>query len=64
MGQSTKRASGPPTGVIAEIRKRLSEREVQGMQALFALRVGAQRMDNALNEWLVDTAGSFARFQF
>ena len=33
------------------------------MQALFALRAGAQQMDNALNEWLVDTAGSFARFQ-
>jgi DNA-binding MarR family transcriptional regulator len=62
-GQSAKRASGPPTGVIGEIRKRLSEREAQGMQALFALRAGAQQMDNALNEWLVDTAGSFARFQ-
>jgi DNA-binding MarR family transcriptional regulator len=62
-GQSAKRASGPPNGVIGEIRKRLSEREAQGMQALFALRAGAQQMDNALNEWLVDTAGSFARFQ-
>jgi MarR family transcriptional repressor of emrRAB len=46
-----------------ELRKRLSEREVQGMQALFALRAAAQHMDNALNEWLADTAGSFARFQ-
>jgi len=62
-GQSAQRASGPPPGVIEEIRKRLSEREVQGMQALFALRAGAQRMDNALNAWLADTAGSFARFQ-
>jgi DNA-binding MarR family transcriptional regulator len=62
-GQSAKRTSGPPPEVIEEIRKRLSEREVQGMQALFALRAGAQQMDNALNEWLADTAGSFARFR-
>jgi DNA-binding MarR family transcriptional regulator len=62
-GQSAKRGSGPPPGVMEEIRKRLSEREVQGMQALFALRAGAQQMDNALNEWLAETAGSFARFQ-
>ncbi len=54
---------GPPSGVMEELRKRLTEREVQGMQALFALRAGAQQMDNALSEWLADTAGSFARFQ-
>lgn len=58
-----KRAVGPPSRIMEEIRKRLSEREVQGMQALFALRSGAQQMDNALNDWLADTAGSFARFQ-
>jgi len=63
MDQSAKRASGPPPVVMQEIRKRLSERELQGMEALFALRSGAQQMDNALNEWLADTAGSFARFQ-
>ena len=62
-GQSPRRASGPPPGIIEEIRKRLSEREAQGMQALFALRAAGQQMDNALNEWLTDTAGSFARFQ-
>ena len=61
--QPVKRAPGPPPGVLEEIRKRLSEREVQGMQALFALRAGAQQVDNALNEWLADTAGSFARLQ-
>ncbi len=33
------------------------------MQALFALRAGAQQIDNALNDWLADTVGSFARFQ-
>ena len=43
------------------MRKRLSEREMQGMLALIALRAAAQQMDNALNEWLADTAGSFAR---
>jgi DNA-binding MarR family transcriptional regulator len=62
-GQSARRGSGPPPGVIEEIRKRVSAREAQGMQALFALRAGAQQMDNALNEWLAGTAGSFARFQ-
>ena len=62
-GPSAKRAPGPPPGLIEEIRKRLSEREVHGMQALFALRASAQQMDNALNEWLAGTAGSFARFQ-
>jgi len=61
--QPARRAPGPPPEVLEEIRKRLSEREVQGMQALFALRAGAQQVDNALNEWLADTAGSFARFQ-
>ncbi len=63
MDRSAKGASGPPPGIMEEIRKRLSEREVHGMQALFALRGCAQQMDNALNEWLADTAGSFARFQ-
>ena len=63
MHRSGKHGSGPPPGVMEEIRKRLSEREVRGMQALFALRACAQQMDNALNEWLADTAGSFARFQ-
>jgi DNA-binding MarR family transcriptional regulator len=61
--QSAKHGSGPPPGVMDEIRKRFSEREVLGMQALFALRAGAQQIDNALNDWLADTVGSFARFQ-
>jgi DNA-binding MarR family transcriptional regulator len=63
MSRPASRAPGPPPGIMEEIRKRLTEREVQGMQTLFALRAGAQQMDNALNEWLADTAGSFARFQ-
>jgi DNA-binding MarR family transcriptional regulator len=61
--QRAKRGVGPPPRVMEEIRKRLSEQEAQGLQAVFALRAGAQQVDNALNEWLADTAGSFARFQ-
>ena len=60
---SAKSASGPPSGIMDEIRKRLSDQEAHGMQALFALRACAQQIDNALNEWLTDTVGSFARFQ-
>lgn len=61
--QSAKRGSGPPRAVMAEIRKHLSPREVQGMEALFILRSTAQRADNALTEWMADTVGSVARYQ-
>lgn len=62
-GQSPKLRAGPPPAVMEEIRKRLSEREVQGLEALFALRATAQQADNALSEWMADTVGSFARYQ-
>lgn len=62
-GQSPKLRTGPPPAVMEEIRKRLSEREVQGLEALFALRATAQQADNALSEWMADTVGSFARYQ-
>jgi DNA-binding MarR family transcriptional regulator len=49
--------------VFEEIRSRLSKRELQGLQALFALRATAQQADNALNEWMAGTVGSVARFK-
>jgi DNA-binding MarR family transcriptional regulator len=60
---SAKRIPGPPPGIRDEIRKRLSDREMQGMDALFALRSAAQQVDNIVNEWLGDAVGSVARYQ-
>jgi DNA-binding MarR family transcriptional regulator len=61
--QPPKRAPGPPPAVMEEIRRRLSEREVQELEALIALRATAQLADNALSEWMTDTVGSFARYK-
>jgi DNA-binding MarR family transcriptional regulator len=61
--QPGKRAPGPPSAVVEQIRKRLTAREVQGMEALFALRATAQQADNALSEWMAGTVGSVARYQ-
>jgi DNA-binding MarR family transcriptional regulator len=58
-----KRGSGPPHAVMEEIRKRLSAREAQGMEAVFALRATAQQADNLVGEWMTDTVGSVARYQ-
>jgi DNA-binding MarR family transcriptional regulator len=60
--QSATRPPGPPPAVMEEIRRRLSEWEVQGLEALFALRATAQQVDNALSEWMAGTVGSAARF--
>ena len=61
--QSRKRGSGPPHAVLEEIRKHLSPGEMQGMEALFALRATAQQADNAVSEWMAGTVGSVARYQ-
>jgi DNA-binding MarR family transcriptional regulator len=53
----------PPPALIEALRKRLSERELQALQAVFALRATAQQADNAITEWMAGTAGSPARFQ-
>jgi DNA-binding MarR family transcriptional regulator len=58
----TKRPPGPPSAVLQKIRSRVSESEMQGLQAVFALRAAARQVDTALDEWLGGTAGSFARF--
>jgi DNA-binding MarR family transcriptional regulator len=61
--QPAKRGSGPPPAVLEEIRKHLSPREMQGVEALFALRATAQQADNAVGEWMAGTVGSVARYQ-
>ncbi len=61
--QPAKRVQGPPPAVMEEIRKRLSAREVQGMEALFTLRATAQQADNVVSEWMAGTVGSVARYQ-
>jgi len=48
---------------LEEIRKHLSAGEMQGMEALFALRATAQQADNAVSEWMAGTVGSVARYQ-
>jgi DNA-binding MarR family transcriptional regulator len=53
----------PPQAVMEVLRKRLSERELLALQAVFALRVTAQQAENAVTEWMAGTAGSPARFQ-
>jgi DNA-binding MarR family transcriptional regulator len=61
--QPAKRGSGPPPAIMEEIRGHLSAREVQGMEALFALRATAQHVDNVVGEWMAGTVGSIARYQ-
>lgn len=63
MDRPAKRQPGPPPAVMEQIRKRLSEHEVQGLEAMFALRATAQQVDNAVNEWLAGTVGSTARYR-
>jgi DNA-binding MarR family transcriptional regulator len=45
------------------IRGHLSEREWHWLQALFALRMTTQQVDNAVSEWMGGTVGSIARYQ-
>jgi DNA-binding MarR family transcriptional regulator len=62
-GKPTRRQPGhPPPPVLQKIRRRVSQEEMQGLQAVFALRAAAQRLDSALAEWMEGTVGSFARF--
>jgi hypothetical protein len=39
------------------IRRRLSEKEVQALEAVFALRATGQQIDNAISEWMAGTVG-------
>ena len=58
----TRRRAGPPPAILRNIRDRVSQGEMQGLEAVFALRAAAQRLDTALDDWMRGTAGSFARF--
>ena len=53
----------PPPALVKAIRKRISGRETQAMEAVFALRTTSQQLDNTVTEWLSGTAGSPARYQ-
>lgn len=53
----------PPPSVMEALRRRLTARELPALDVVFALRATAQQVDNAVTEWMADTAGSPARFQ-
>ena len=55
--------SEPPPAVMAAIRNRFSGREQQAYRALFVVRTAAQQVDNAITEWMADSAATPARFQ-
>jgi DNA-binding MarR family transcriptional regulator len=53
----------PLPTVAKEMRRVFSPRTLQEVETLLALRAAAQSADNAVTEWLEDSAGSPARFQ-
>ena len=53
----------PPAAVMEALRRHIPWRELQALEAVFALRTAAQQVDNAITEWMAGTAGSPARFQ-
>jgi DNA-binding MarR family transcriptional regulator len=55
--------SEPPPAVMAAVRSRFSGREQQAFAAVFVVRKAAQQMDNAVTEWMADSATTPARFQ-
>jgi DNA-binding MarR family transcriptional regulator len=48
---------------MEKIRQQLSERELLGLRTVFTLRATAQRVDNAISEWMAGPVGSVARYQ-
>ncbi len=61
--KAAKLHQGPPPAVMEELRERLSDHEIQGLETLFTLRTTARQVDNAFSEWMADTVGSVARYQ-
>jgi DNA-binding MarR family transcriptional regulator len=53
----------PPPTVMEALRHRLTGRNLPALEAVFALRMTAQQVDNTITEWMADTAGTPARFQ-
>jgi len=60
---AAERPPGPPLEVLQKIRQGFSRRDVQGLTAVFTLRGTAQRVDNAISEWMSGSVGSAARYQ-
>jgi DNA-binding MarR family transcriptional regulator len=48
---------------MAALRNRFSGREQQAFGAIFVIRTTAQQMDNAVTEWMADSAGTPGRLQ-
>jgi len=55
---SSRLPPAPPPWIMAELRRRVSGRDLEAMEAMFALRMTAQQVDNALTEWIAGAAGS------
>src|ERR1700722_7562468 len=55
--------SEPPSTVMEALCKRFAGQDLPALDVVFALRMTAQQMDNAITEWMADTAGTPARFQ-
>ena len=53
----------PPPTVMGALRKRFTRHDLPAIDVVFALRMTAQQMDNAITEWMAGTAGTPARFQ-
>jgi DNA-binding MarR family transcriptional regulator len=53
----------PPPTVMEALRKRFTGHDLPAIDVIFALRMTAQQMDNAITEWMAGTAGTPARFQ-
>jgi DNA-binding MarR family transcriptional regulator len=62
-GKPNQLPAEPPPGVAGALRSRMSPREQQMLGTVFAVRSTAQQMDNAVSEWMADSAASPARFQ-
>jgi DNA-binding MarR family transcriptional regulator len=56
-------AAEPPPTVAEALRRRFVGPALLALEAVFALRLTAQQADNAVTEWMADSAGSPARFQ-
>ena len=53
----------PPPTVMQALRERLTGQDLPALDVVFALRRTSQLVDNAITEWMADTAGTPARFQ-
>lgn len=56
-------AAEPPPTVKEALRTRLPRQDLPAFGAVIALRMTAQQVENAVTEWMADTAGTPARFQ-